>query len=160
MNWYPLIVFLHVLGATIWVGGILFLGFVAVPSARRLPDQTRSSLLDDIGRRFRTIGYAILGLLFVSGVIQMAVHGATVANVVNGSFFATRFGSTLGIKLILVVMMVAVSVIHDFFVGPASVDALAAGRPREGLRKAASWLARVTGLLAILVVYYAVRMMR
>lgn len=147
-------------GAVIWVGGILFLGFVAVPAMRRLPGETRGELLDVIGRRFRLIGYSILGLLFLTGVVQMSIRGATVSNVLDGSFFATSFGTALGIKLILVVVMIAVSAIHDFVVGPASAQALAAGQDPGRLRKAASWLARITALLAILVVYYAVKMVR
>lgn len=160
MNWYRLVVFIHVLGAIIWVGGILFLGFVAVPSVRQLPDQDRSRLLDIIGRRFRLLGYTVLAVLLVTGVIQSVRLGATVTNVLDGSFFSTRFGSALGTKLLLVLAMTVVSVLHDFFVGPAAVRALSEGRSAVGLRKTASWLARVTAVLAILVVFYAVKMVR
>ncbi len=160
MSWYHLVVFVHVLGAVIWVGGILFLGFVAVPAIRRLPDDARGNLLSTIGRRFRLIGYLALAVLFITGIIQMVTLGANLSNVLDGSFFATRFGSSLAIKLVLVVIMVSVSAVHDFVVGPASARALASGADTTNLRQAASWLARVTAVLAVLVVYYAVRMLR
>lgn len=160
MSWYQLVVFIHVISAIMWVGGILFLGVVAVPAVRRLQSETRSVLMSELGRRFRNIGYTLLGVLIVTGVIQAWVHGATVTNVLNGSFFQSRFGATLGAKLIFVLLMLGVSVVHDFVVGPASVRASQEGRETESLRKTASWLARLTALLALAVIAYAVMLVR
>lgn len=160
MSLYHALVYIHIIGAIIWVGGILFLGFVAVPATRHMPTQERGQLLDALGRRFRVLGYAVLTIIAITGILQAGFQGATVANVLDGSFFATRFGKVLGIKLIFVVLMVAVSSVHDFYIGPRSADALAAGSESEGLRKAASWLARITAILALLVVYYATKMLR
>ncbi len=160
MSWYQLVVFIHVISAVMWVGGILFLGIVAVPAVRRLQSETRSALMSDLGRRFRNVGYTLLGVLVITGVFQSWAHGATVANVLNGTFFATPFGSTLGTKLIYVLLMLCVSVVHDFVVGPASVRAASEGRETESLRKTASWLARLTALLALAVVAYAVMLVR
>lgn len=160
MSWYQVLVFLHVIGAVIWVGGILFLGFVAVPATRKMPIHERGELLDNLGRRFRNLGYWVLVLLVVTGTIQAGRHGATWANALDGSFFRTRFGAFLGLKLIFFTLMVITSSIHDFYIGPASADALAAGHSSDRLRKTASWLARITALLAILVVLYATRLVR
>lgn len=160
MTWYHLLVFIHVVAAVIWVGGILFIGFVAVPSARRLPPETRGALLDQIGRRFRSLGYIMLAVLIATGVWQAGVRGATLANVLDGSFFATRFGALLGIKVLLIVIMIAVSSIHDFVVGPASARLLATKRDSTRLRKQAAWLARITAVLALLVLWYGIRMVR
>lgn len=162
MKWsfYHVLVYLHVVGAVIWVGGILFLGFVAVPATRSLPPDKRGALLDALGRRFRALGYAVLVLLVVTGTLQAGARGATVASVLDGSFFRTGFGAALGIKLIFFALMVVVSALHDFYVGPASARALAAGGSDEKLRRTASWLARITALLALLVVLYATRLVR
>ena len=160
MTWYQFVVIVHVVCATMWVGGILFLGLVAVPAIRRMQPAARAELLGALGRRFRAIGYVLLGVLIVTGVVQSAFRGATIANVLDGTFFQQPFGATLGRKLLFFVAMLAVSIVHDFIVGPASVRAARAGRETERLRKAASWLARLTAVLALLVVAYAVLLVR
>jgi len=160
MTWYELTVYIHVVAAIVWVGGILFLGLIAVPAARRLAPDVRTHLLGELGRRFRFVGYMLLGVLIATGIVQSAFRGATLANVLDGSFFATSFGRTLGFKLLFFTLMLAASIAHDFFVGPASVRAFRAGQDANRLRKAASWLARVTAVFALLVVAYAVLLVR
>lgn len=160
MNWYQLVVYVHVLSAIGWVGGILFLGLIAVPALRRLEPGQRAQLLNVLGTRFRNVGYTLLLLLLITGVIQSVFHGATVANVLDGSFFSTHFGRNLGMKLLFIALMLVVSISHDFFVGPASVRATEAGQDTTRLRKTASWLARITALLALIVIAYAVRLVR
>lgn len=160
MTLYKFIVYVHIIGAIGWVGGILFLGLVAAPAARKLDDENRVNIINEIGNRFRTIGYTLLGILAVTGIVQSAFHGATVANVLNGHFFQTSFGRTLGMKLMFIVLMVGVSVAHDFFVGPAAVRLGQAGHDTARLRKIASWLARITALLALIVVAYASLLVR
>lgn len=160
MTLYKFLVYLHILGAIGWVGGILFLGVVAVPAVRKLDDDSRSRIINALGSRFRTVGYALLGLLAVTGIIQSVYNGATVATVLSGRFFQTSFGRTLALKLLFVVLMVVVSVAHDFFVGPAAVRVAEAGQDPSRLRKTASWLARITALLALVVVALASLLVR
>jgi len=157
---YRFLVYLHILGAIGWVGGILFLGLVAAPAARRLDEENRARVINELGRRFRTVGYGLLGLLAVTGVIQSGYHGATVAGVITGAFFQTDFGRTLAWKLLFIVLMLGVSVVHDFFVGPAAVQASEAGQDATRLRRLAGWLARITALLALIVVAYASLLVR
>lgn len=160
MTWYQVVVYIHILSAIIWVGGIMFLALVAVPAARRLQPDLRATLLSELGRRFRRIGYWLLAVLVLTGGIQIYARGATLANLTDGSFFQSRFGALLKVKLLLFLTMLVVSITHDFFVGPASTRALSAGEDTRRLRKTASWLARVTALLALAVVAYAVKLIR
>ena len=160
MSWYELTVYIHVIAAIVWVGGILFLGAIAVPAARRMPPGPRTQLLSDLGRQFRRVGYVMLLVLIATGIVQSAFRGATVSNVLDGTFFATAFGRTLGLKLLFFVLMLVASIAHDFFVGPASVRAAKEGNDTAALRKAASWLARFTAVLALVVVAYAVMLVR
>lgn len=160
LTWYRIIVYIHIVSAIIWVGGILFLGLVAAPAVRRLSDAKRTDIMDDIGRRFRTIGYTLLVVLAITGIIQAWVHGATITNVINGTFFATRFGARLGLKLLFIAAMLAVSIVHDFYIGPQSVRVARAGQDASHLRKIASWLARLTALFALIVIAYAMVLVR
>lgn len=152
--------YIHIISAIGWVGGILFLGIVAVPAIRRLDDRLRSDLMNELGRRFRIVGYSLLGVLLITGVIQAAVHGATVTNLLNGAFFQTRFGYNFGLKMLFIILMLIVSISHDFYIGPASIRASEAGKDTTQLRKTASWLARITAILALIVVAYAMKLVR
>ena len=54
---YHLSVFLHILSAIIWIGGMLFLALVVVPTTRGLPPSERAALFGAVGRRFRRVGW-------------------------------------------------------------------------------------------------------
>jgi copper resistance protein D len=59
----------HVVGALVWVGGMLFVALVLVPVARHLADaDLRRRLITAIGVRFRTVGWVAVGLVILSGL--------------------------------------------------------------------------------------------
>lgn len=117
--------------------------------------------MNELGSRFVTVGYTLLGVLAATGIVQAWMHGATWTTFFNGSFFtASDFGRKLGLKLLFIVLMVGVSASHDFYVGPAAIRAAQEGRDTTELRRLASWLARITALFALIVVYYAVQLVR
>jgi copper resistance protein D len=157
---YQIAVFLHVLGAAVWVGGIVFLMAVAVPVARRFEPPSRARIIREVGQQFRLVGWATLGLLLVTGAYAATMRGATMQNVLDGSFWTTAFGRTLAAKLGVVAVMVASSFTHDFVLGPATARAQAVGRDPIRLRQIAAWLARITAILAAVVVFLAVLLVR
>lgn len=160
VTWYKAVVFVHVVSAMVWVGGILFLSLVVVPAGRRFDDAVRSRLLTDVGRRFRVVGWSALGMLLVTGLVQMAARGATVQNVLDGSFFADASGRVLAAKLVLVVVMMLVTAAHDFVAGPAAERIARAGGDARHLRRVAGRLARITALLALAIVALAIELVR
>lgn len=162
---YQLGVFVHILGAIVWVGGMLFLALVAVPALGPLAGPERARLLAGLGRRFRTVGWIAVALLLVTGLFNSAFRGVTWESLASGRLFESWFGRAFAIKLALVATMLIISVLHDFVVGPASVRALEGADPTTDsdaarLRRQASWLARVNTLLALLVVGLAVALVR
>ena len=76
-DFWPLVVFAHVLGAIIWVGGQLTVTAVLLPEAHRLlPPGERASLLRAVGRRFAVLTFALfVPLQLVTGV-ALAAHGS------------------------------------------------------------------------------------
>lgn len=156
---YQLVMLAHILAAFVWVGGLLFLALVVVPVARRLPPAQRGALFAALGRRFRLVGWLALGVLLVTGLVAATYHRVTWARLASGAFFADRFGQVLTVKAGVVLLMLVVSAWHDFILGPASTRA--AGQPAAaGLRRRASWAARLTLLLALVVVALAVVLVR
>jgi uncharacterized membrane protein len=128
---------LHLMAAITWIGGMLFIALVLVPVARRLSDPTlRGRLLQETGRRFRTVGWVALGLLLASGLANLWVRPYLLG--------APRFHW----KLALVALALVLSAAHDFVLGPR------AGRPGAdpSLRVRASWVARLNVLVVLVVV--------
>ena len=162
---YHLSVFAHLVGAMVWVGGMLFLALVVVPVARQLPPAERAALFDKVGRRFRAVGWACVALLIATGLVNSWYRGVRWDGVASGGLFGSEFGRVLAAKLALVAVMLVLSAIHDFVLGPASVRAAGgaggAALERAGtLRWRASRLARVNALLALLVIALAVALVR
>jgi uncharacterized membrane protein len=127
----------HVLSAIIWVGGMLFIALVLVPTARALGDATfRTRLIQESGYRFRTIGWIALALLVVTGLLNLWFQPFLLR--------APRFHWKLG----LVVLTLILSGFHDGVLGPR------AGRPGAdpSVRLRASWVARANVVVALAVV--------
>jgi putative copper resistance protein D len=153
-------VLLHVLAALVWVGGMFFVALVAVPVARRRPPEERVALLDALGRRFRVVGWASIGVLVVTGVTNVALRGVTWETVVSGQLAASTFGQLLVAKLLAVLAMLGLSAWHDFGVGPASTRAGTDPAGAAALRRRASRIGRTNAALALVVTALAVFLVR
>ncbi|WP_230467148.1 CopD family protein [Lujinxingia vulgaris] len=156
---YKVAVATHVIAATIWVGGVLFMALVAIPVARTLDPKSRANITSAIGRRFQRVGWASLGWLVLSGSFMMYFWGARWANLVDLSFFQAPHTRVLGLKLVVVTLMMLLSLTHDFFVGPRA----SGGSTPEQIaryRKMAAWQGRITGVLVILIVILATMVAR
>ncbi len=64
--------YLHLLGATVWIGGLIVLG-VTVAAVRSVSDDRRT--LRVMARRFGVISWLAMALLVVTGGILSADHG-------------------------------------------------------------------------------------
>ncbi len=153
---YKAALIVHVLSAMIWVGGVLFIGLIAVPATRRLSPVLRRQLMIDLGNRFRTLGWIALGLLLLSGSYIAYFWGARWDNLVDLSFFQAKHTAMLGKKLILVALMLAVSGVHDWYLGPLAAREGHSPEAAERYRKYASWLGRVTAMLVLGIVVLAI----
>ena len=153
----------HVLAAMLWVGGMFFLGLIGAPVLRAVePPALRQRLFQELGLRFRTTGWWAIGILLVTGVVNLHYKGWLGWDGVLGSplFWRTPMGHALAIKLVAVVTMIAVSAVHDFVQGPRAVRAQPGSDEAFALRQRAAHLARANALLGVLVVVVAVRLAR
>ncbi len=160
---YYLNVTIHVLAAMFWLGGMFFLAVVGAPALRAVePVALRQQLFQELGVRFRTAGWWAIGVLLVTGVINLHyrhwLHWHGVLN--NVAFWRTATGHSLAIKLVAVLAMMVVSFVHDFIVGPRAGLAPAGSVEARALRRRAALLARVNALLGLIVVIVAVRLAR
>jgi len=161
---YVFSVWVHLLAAIAWIGGMLFLVTVMVPLLRRPEMRARAAeLFHVVGLRFRTVGWIAIGVLVVTGITNLLLRGYTLGQVATGAVFAGPFGHTLAMKLTLVLGLLVLGVVHDFWLGPRAT-VLAREKPdspeRERARKVASWMGRTSMLLALAVVALAVMLVR
>lgn len=118
---------LHVLAATVWVGGTVALVFVAVPYARSLAGEARAAALRELGRRWRPLGWGALAVLVATGLLLAGEHG-----VFHGrTLVRTEFGVVLLVKAALVVGLIALAATHDFVLGPRLVRQIGEQRPQS-----------------------------
>jgi uncharacterized membrane protein len=153
---YKIAVAVHVLSAIIWVGGVLFMGMVAVPAARRLQPRIRRAVTTRLGMAFRPVGWTCLALLVVTGTYMMTSWGATWQNVFDLSFFQAPHTRLLGYKLVAVIVMLGLSGVHDWHLGPKASETEEGSDEAERYRKIASWMGRLTGILVIVIAVLAV----
>ncbi len=160
MNLFLLNLTVHVLTAMLWVGGMMFLSMVVVPAMRQIEPPQRARLFSTVGRQFRWVGWASIGLLIVTGLINLHYHGVGWAQLTSNDFWHTTFGFRLVIKGVLVGAMLVFSALHDFVLGPGASARPPDGAQRPAGRRLVSWLARVNLLLGILVIAVSVELAR
>lgn len=70
-----MLVWIHLLSAVIWVGGIIFILFIAIPSSRQVLGAEAAKLMGEVSRRFTPYAnYSIL-FLIVTGVLLGFLKG-------------------------------------------------------------------------------------
>ncbi len=163
---YQIAVFIHVLSAVIWVGGMLFLVMVLVPLSRRerKTGGAMVGLLRDSAQKFLPVAWAAMAFLVVTGIYI----GWDQWGVRPGNFFSTggHFFRILQVKTGLFVVVIALSLLHDFLLGP-KVLALLESEPTPPAvnpgKVARVWLlalARVNLLLVLTILVLAVFLIR
>jgi len=159
---YQVNITVHLLAAMFWLGGMFFFALVGAPALRGLSEpRLRAELFRRLGERFRMAGWIAIGVLLVTGTLNLWFRGMLTWSVLGrAGFWTTPFGRSLGWKLTAVTAMLVVSLLHDFVTGPAA-SRLAPGSPEaNAARRRAAWLARLNAALGIVVVIAAVRLAR
>jgi putative copper export protein len=135
------VVWLHVLAAATWVGGLLFTSHLVVPALVR----GERAYLGLLGRA-RVVAWAAIGLLVVSGLDNLR-H--------------VRLDSPwLMLKLLLVLVMLALAAHRDFALVPRATRDIAAGVAPGLALGGVRWLDRALVVLAVVVLFLGVGVSR
>lgn len=161
---YVASVWLHILAAATWVGGMIFLITVLVPVLRHPELRPQAAeLISRTGMRFRLVGWVSLVILVVTGSFNLIQRGVGWNALSSAELWNTAFGRALAIKLALVALILCASALHDFVIGPRAArlwerdpDSVRV----RGWRRTASWMGRANLLLALAVVAMAVILVR
>lgn len=162
--WYLISVWLHLLGAIVWIGGMVFLGAVIVPILREEPfERVRTAMLYRIGLKFRWMGWVVLGLLVGTGISNLAYRGYDWGDAVSGVLWSGPWGNLLAWKVGLVVLVLLGSAIHDFWIGPQAARLLEEdpqSSRAQALRRTASYAGRLMLLVSLVILAMAVLLVR
>ena len=104
-----LIMWAHLIAASIWVGGSIFIGIVLAPLLKTFSDSVegRLSIMIRVGRRFNVIGVPSLIVLILTGIYN-SVGIIEKPSMILG----TNYGIVLFIKIILVIVLIIIFAIH------------------------------------------------
>jgi len=123
---FEIVVIIHLLAATVWVGGSVALVVAGVPAIRVLEGEARGRAMRELGLRWRPLGYGALAILGITGV-ELAQHDLAHC---HGPFRAV-----LWTKIALSVGLVSASYVHNFVYGPRLQREIREGRPPTTRRK-------------------------
>lgn len=151
---YIISIFLHVIFAAFWIGGMLFLPLVLLPGIKE--NNTRISLLHNTGIKFRFYGWIALVGLICTGSYNMYAKGLPF----SWEFLAENsYGRLLGIKLLAFVIMIAIGGIHDFYIGKKAIEQMQESNSNK-IKHLARWSGRINLLLALLIAFLGVALSR
>jgi putative copper export protein len=111
---------LHLVANAAWVGGLLYIGLVLVPSLKKLGTRSRACVLARGLPAFSVLAVTCAVILASTGPLNATVHMSTFQQ-----FLTTPYGWTLAVKIECFLLMVAISAYHAFFLRPRLVWALA-----------------------------------
>lgn len=154
---------LHILAATAWIGGMFFLVLVVVPWLRSSDGDGAGRFLRETGERFRSVGWGCFAVLATTGTINLWVRGIRLGDFVDPVWLRSPFGATMVAKLSIFALVLLMSAVHDFGVGPRAALAMdaAPGSPEAlRLRRQASVMGRLNALFALVIVALAVMLVR
>ena len=147
---WMIIIWIHILAAMFWIGGMLFFVLVLVPILRDLSVGQKMDLMSRVGKRFRKAGWVSLAILLLTGFLNLYHRGIP----------PSEYGSALWIKLSLFVVMVSLTLLHDFALGPRSIQSGRSGAGRSSLQSMTRWVARFNLLIGLFIILAAVYMAR
>lgn len=155
---YILTIFIHVIAACLWIGGMLFLILVFIPGIRKHPDKV--SIIADVSLKYRRVGIIAIIILFITGILQLQYRGVewTVEY-----FTTTSFGKLAGLKILVFIGIVLISLIHDNFIGTRAVE-IWKNQPDHPkttkLRTLSRWLGRVSFVFALVAAWLGIILSR
>jgi putative copper export protein len=120
---WTLVRFLHLLGAAVWMGGMIALGAIAVPAARAAGDRAAGRrVVTSAARRFGVLGGVAWLLIAATGLALIDHRGLGLGDLPDSDY-----GRRILAKIGLLLAMGAATLLHALWQGPRVRRAEAAG---------------------------------
>jgi len=153
---------LHLLAAAFWVGGLFHLAVTWPPALPLLTKSQRTRSLYEVIRLFTRIAMPSVVLLVVAGLYNTWAHVPRLE-----AFWVTPYGKVLVVKLVIVVIMLLLGALHNFYYGKKAAqlaEAVDAGRGANDAKLETGFFRSIAleaalGILVLLVTAILVFMM-
>jgi len=151
-----LLTWVHLITASIWVGGSIFLGIVLAPMLKSITGtlEERIVLMIKIGRRFNTIAMPSLVILIITGIYNSRVFLQE-----PSLLFETNYGIILLFKIILVIATVITYIIHIRVLNSETEKTLSGGYAEtiyvQSIRSKIIYLGRIIVILSVAILLLA-----
>jgi putative copper export protein len=151
-----LIMWGHLVAASIWVGGSIFIGIVLAPLLKTISSSVdgRLSIMIRVGRKFNKIGVPSLLILIATGIYNSAGFISKPTLILS-----TNYGIVLLIKVILVIMLIVTFVIHVRLIRYEVEKKIESGQYSEDLlqklRSKIIMLGRLTVIISVAILLMA-----
>ena len=153
------LIWLHVLAAVVWIGGMMFLSLVLAPLVRRentIPGWT--VLFRSAAQRFRLVVWLAIGILLSTGPVLLQGKGIS-------SMDIRQWPPVFLVKATLVGILLLLTFLHDLLLGPlASRTSTLPARVRtmgeQIFARSSRWVPRLALAVALGVLFVAVVFVR
>ncbi|MCG3779790.1 MAG: CopD family protein [Candidatus Nitrosopumilus limneticus] len=151
-----ILTWIHLISASIWVGGSLFIGIVFSPLLKTMTNsiQERMQIMIRVGKRFNKIALPALIILMATGLYQ--------SHLILGKssiLFETSYGQFLIIKIILVIALIITYAIHVRVIRKDVEEKIMSNQMSEleikQLRKKIIILGEITVVLSLVILFFA-----
>ena len=119
---------LHLVAEAAWVGGLLYISLMLLPTLNRQSNHDWADVLAIGLPRFSVVAVTSVILLAATGSFNTTVHLTSFEQ-----FWTTAYGRTLTVKIGVFLVMIGISAYHAFFLRPRLTYALRA-QNRAGKR--------------------------
>ncbi|MEO6398880.1 MAG: hypothetical protein ABIP13_10475 [Tepidiformaceae bacterium] len=132
-------IWMHILGIALFVGPQFLLAFAWVPASRNIADlPTRVVAMRTMTTRFAWLGGAGLALILIAGLYLIATFRSyySLPGRDELSFNDLRYGVVFSIKMVILLVMLAITALHTFVVGPRLLGRMEAKAAGEAVSEA------------------------
>lgn len=147
---------IHLVSASVWVGGSLFIGAVLTPILKKMPIslEERIQIMIKVGRQFNKIAVPSLIILIATGLYNSSF---VLSN--PDLLFSTSYGSFLFIKIILVIALIIAFVAHIRIIRKEIEDKIMSKEMTEiqiqKLRKKMIILGEIIVIISVAILFFA-----
>ncbi len=142
-----IILTVHIIVASFWIGGMLFMVLVLSPYIRKLPESVKA--YQEVGRRYSRLGTVIgLPLLFITGLVNMKNFGFPISELLKPT---NPYTETLQVKFFLFLITFILAIFHDFYLGERSHQS-------ENIKRVTRAVGITNLIIGILIIYFATKL--
>ncbi|HUT05860.1 MAG TPA: CopD family protein [Nitrosopumilaceae archaeon] len=151
-----ILTWIHLIAATIWVGGSIFIGIVFSPLLKTITTsmEERIQIMIKVGRRFNKIAVPSLIILMITGLYNSHLLLSK-----PDLLMATSYGVFLTVKVILVIALVITYAVHVRIIRKEVENKIMSKqmpiKQIQKLRKKIIILGEITVVLSVTILFFA-----